>query len=173
MNETETEEITNRIIAAAKARNYQEVIDLATLGRDFMVVVQRHKEIQQQLKSINENPAPFVPSSYRKCIIEVTRGSLEYSYLLVSGPLKKKILMPSEVLKIHVPATGETFSTKIYLKNKNLNEREAIGRFYKAAAIKVGDLVALTEIAPNEWTLTKSQIMDAEKQQAGLGIAAI
>ena len=163
---SQTEEIVSRIIKAAKERNFHMVIELASVGKEAEVVEKRQIEIKARLSGLNGSPVPSNSSQYRKCLIEVTRGGLKYSYLLVSGPIRKRILMNNETLKIHVPVTGETFTTEIYSRNKNLKEREAIGRFYKAAGVKAGDMVILTETMPNEWTLTKAALVDENSQPA-------
>jgi hypothetical protein len=156
MTNSQTEEIISRIKKAAENRNFHMVIELASVGKEAEAVEQRQKEIKEKLTGLNGSALPVERPQYRNCLIEVTRGGLKYSYLLVSGPIRKQILTKNEKLKIHIPVTGETFTTEIYFRNKNLKEREAIGRFYKAADVKVGDMLVLTETAPNEWTLTKS-----------------
>lgn len=166
MTNSQTEEIISRIITAAKERNFHMVIELASVGKEAEAVEKRQIEIKARLSGLNGSPAPSNSLQYRKCLIEVTPGGLKYSYLLVSGPIRKRILTKKDTLKIHVPVTGETFTTEIYPRNKNLKEREAIGRFYKAAGVKAGDMVVLTETMPNEWTLTKAALVDGNSQPA-------
>ena len=150
--------IKEAIVMAVRESNLQKAWEMVQLWRDLEEITKQSQEVRKRQEEVERRVAAAQGGNGwkgRRIAIEVTRGSRKYSYLLVSKALREGTLSESERLKIHVPATGERFETSIFLRNKHLAERKAVGRFYEKAAVVPGDFILLEEVAASEWSLTK------------------
>jgi hypothetical protein len=127
----------------------------------------RKEDVEKRIATLNGTKEPPKDFVGRVVKLRVTWGSRKHHYLLVTRALEDGVLSGNERLKIHVPATSDTFETDIYVRNKHLTERHKIARFYNAADVKVDEFVVLEERAPREWTLTKhAPVTPSEKRAA-------
>jgi hypothetical protein len=51
--------------------------------------------------------------------------------------------------------SGERFKTQVMTSGNKLQERGAIGRFYRSAGVHAGDFVVLREVSRGSWQLLK------------------
>ena len=66
-----------------------------------------------------------------------------------------KIKVGEELIIESLPS-GERFQTAVLEQSKKLRARSEIASFYRAAKVKGGDYVILTEVAPGRWILKKA-----------------
>src|SRR6266566_350785 len=127
-----TSETEREIVNAFRGKDWDKCIKLIEITRDEAVIEERKSELvksQQELAKRKEvltgkvpAPAGFNPRRFR---LHVPYGAIDHSYLLVTSALRDG-LSSSEKLIIDIPATGETITTTVYLRNKHLAERRAI-----------------------------------------------
>src|SRR5258706_11406139 len=104
-------EIEIEIITAFRGREWDKCIKLVELSRDEALIEERNSEIErckadlakrkEALTGKAQIPSDFKP---RRIDVQVTYGSLDHSYLLVSGALRAGVLIHSEKLTIDIPA---------------------------------------------------------------------
>jgi hypothetical protein len=162
MMELDLSYIEKQLVADFRNGEWAKAMQVIELTRDRKIAEQAESEAKERRKAIEEQLATLTGATKpaenfkgRKIRLRVTSGSRGYGYLLVTRALEERLLSPTEKLKIHVPATGDTFVTDIYVRNKHLKERHGIKRFYKAVGMARGDSALLDEIKPGEWVLTK------------------
>jgi hypothetical protein len=158
----EMDKLEVQLLAAFRAKDWDKSTQVITIARDAqqldeaeMELERRRSDFKSRIVRLNGKAAP-VDFKGRIIQLRVTGGALRNSYLLVTRALADGLLKPDERLIVHVKATGETFQTTIYRRNKILWEREAIKRFYHASGVLPGCYATLEEIAPCEWNLTNS-----------------
>src|SRR5437867_1347651 len=129
MNITLSEE-EKQLVFAAREADWGKAKQLIELTRDREMAKlaeaeakKRREEIETQLATLTGKVAPPKDFKGRTIRLRVTEGSLKHSYLLVTRALDDGMLKETETLEVYVPATGESFRTDIYVRNKHLNER--------------------------------------------------
>jgi hypothetical protein len=160
--ETILSDVEQHIITTVKSHEWDKAKQIIDWLRDKEVAKQaleearkRSEEAERQLANLTGTVEPPQDFKGRRIRLKVTYGSIDNNYLLVTRALDDRVLKASETLDVHVPATGESFATGIYTRNKHLDERHKVGRFFRATGVKAGDFVLLEEIAPGKWRLIK------------------
>src|SRR5438093_12970249 len=144
--ETILSEVEKQLVTAFRQCSWPKAMQILELTRDRKIAVEAEREAKARCKAIEEQLAsltgavkPAENFKGRKVQLRVTYGSRKHGYLLVTGALYDRLLSLDEKLKIHVPATGDTFVTEIYARNKYLKERHKIKKFYRAVNMAKGD----------------------------------
>jgi hypothetical protein len=91
----------------------------------------------------------------RKLLIEVSQGMINQNLLLLTEPLKRGLVKTGEELTIEPLPKGDRFKSAVIQPGNRLQERGAIGKFYRDAMVNAGDYVILGEVAPGQWQLRK------------------
>lgn len=112
------------------------------------------------LKDASPNPRLVTPANgnLRELPIEVTQGMINQNLLTLTNHVKRGRIRTGEDLTIETDPSGERFTTELLTNGNKLQERGAIGRFYREAHVQAGDFVVLTEIAPKKWALKKAPL---------------
>jgi hypothetical protein len=168
---TQTDEIDKQIknvmdqISGAASKQ-----DLATIQR-LTRKASELKELKEQLAAIQQRIASLliesghtlVPNTsqptngiIRQLPIEVTDGMIRQNLLTLAPQVKNGRIRVGEELVIEALPSGERFHTELLEQGKRLRARSEIASFYRAAKVKGGDYVLLTEVTPGRWTLKKA-----------------
>ena len=100
----------------------------------------------------------------RRVLIEVTQGMINQNLLTVTEALKRGQLKAGEELIIEAIPSGEKFKTVVMPSGNKLQERGAIGRFYRKARVVADECVELLEVTPMQWKLQKSDQPSSMRQ---------
>jgi hypothetical protein len=93
----------------------------------------------------------------RELLIEVSQGMINQNLLTLTEPLKRGQIRIGEELIIEAMPSGERFKTQVMTNGNKLQERGAIGRFYREAGVSAGDRVILREMSRGNWRLLKNE----------------
>lgn len=96
------------------------------------------------------------PEGLRVLPIEVTEGMINQNLLTLTEHVKRGRIKVGESLTVEVFPSGARFRTELLSNGNKLQERGAIGRFYREVGVKKWDFVVLTEVSPGRWTLKKA-----------------
>jgi hypothetical protein len=144
--------------------------DLATIQRLTRKASELH-ELKEQLAAIRQRFASLTSESghapvpttnqptngiIRQLPIEVTDGMIRQNLLTLAPQVKSGKIKVGEELVIEALPGGERFQTELLEQGKRLRARSEIATFYRAAKVKGGDYVLLTEVTPGRWTLKKA-----------------
>lgn len=149
-----------KIAKAAGDRDSQALEDLMRKLRELSEMKRTAIEIEERLRHLSA-PSPeqderTEKSNYRELPIKVTRGMLNQSFLTLTHHVQRGDIRPGEVLDIEAQPSGERFDAEVLPNGNKLNKRGPIGHFYKAAEVRAGDFVVLTEFAQGRWILRKA-----------------
>lgn len=89
----------------------------------------------------------------RKIRVEVTQGMLNQKVLTLTVAKRRQLITKDEQFRIRMP-DGQVIDTCLIQPGNRLQERGAIGRFYRENKVKEGDCVHLDEVRPGEWEIT-------------------
>lgn len=81
---------------------------------------------------------------------------IRQNLLTLAPQVKTGKIKVGEELVIEALPSGERFQTELLEQGKRLRARSEIASFYRAAKVKGGDYVLLTEVTPGRWTLKKA-----------------
>ena len=81
---------------------------------------------------------------------------IRQNLLTFTEALRRGKLKSGEEMRIESVVSGERFRSEILGTGNRLQERGAVGRFYRDAQVKGGDYVTLEEVSAGEWKLSKS-----------------
>jgi len=135
--------------------------DLATVNAESQKAVELEDikktalNIEHRLKTL-QSPQSQKNTPLRELPIEATEGMINQNLLTLTHHVKRGRVKVGENLTIEAQPSGERFRTEVMQNGNKLQERGAIGRFYREAGVKPWDFVVLTEIAPTRWTLKKA-----------------
>lgn len=144
--------------------------DLATIQRltrkasELQEMKEQMAAIQQRIASLNGESADVPPvtanqptnGTLRQLPIEVTGGMIRNNLLTLAPYVRRGKIKVGEELIIEALPSGERFQTVLLEQGKKLRARGEIASFYRAAKVKDGDHVLLTEVSPGRWTLKKA-----------------
>lgn len=153
----------SKITKAAASQNLAELELLTKRASELKQMKEQIIAIQHRLIAFADNNELKIlsggdPSSvHRELLIEVSQGMINQNLLTLTEPLKRGQIRIGEELIIEPLPSGERFKTVVMTNGNKLQERGAIGRFYREAGIHAGDSVVLREISRGSWQLLKSQ----------------
>ena len=152
-----------KITEAASSQNLAELEALTKRASELKHMKEQIAAIQHRLVSLTDKgDAKFRPSNdsaltRRELLIEVSQGMINQNLLTLTEPLKRGQIRVGEELIVETLPSGERFKTAVMTNGNKLQERGAIGKFYRSAGVKAGDFVELREISRGSWQLLKSQ----------------
>lgn len=117
--------------------------------------------IRHRLISFTEERQTLISSEprqklgFRELRIEVTQGMINQNLLTLTEALKRGLIRVGEELTVECLPGGERFKTVMMSTGNKLQERGAIGRFYREAHVSAGDFVVLKEVSQGSWQLFK------------------
>jgi hypothetical protein len=83
---------------------------------------------------------------------------INQNLLTLTEPLKHHQLKVGEELTIEALPSGDKFTSMVMQTGNKLQERGAIGKFYRDAGVRAGDFVVLREITRGQWQLQKRNL---------------
>jgi len=159
----ELRSLAGEIEAAARKQDLDTAQEIANRAADLKALGGQLEQLTQRIEAFltpqMESPPELVSGNggaLRRLPVHVTGGMIRQRLLLLTEHVQHGKIHPGDDLQIHVPASGEMFRTQL-LGDYKLRERGAIGRFYRDANVREGDVVALMETTPGKWTLEKAQ----------------
>ena len=156
--------IMAQIAEAAAKRDLVAIQRLTQKASELQELKEQMAAIQQRYVSLTteriDAPVPSMNQPTNEIIrqlpIEVTQGMINENLLTLSRHVKSGKIKVGEQLIIEPLPSGKLFQTVLLRQGKKLRERGKIASFYRAANVKAGDYVLLTEISPGRWTLKKA-----------------
>jgi hypothetical protein len=153
-----------QITEAASKQDLATIQNLTRKASELQELKEQMAAIQQRIASLtgesSHAPVPTVnqPTNgiIRQLPIEVTDGMIRQNLLTLAPQVRSRKIKVGEELVIEALPSGERFQTELLEQGKRLRARSEIANFYRAAKVKGGDYVLLTEIAPGRWTLKKA-----------------
>jgi hypothetical protein len=112
--------------------------------------------IEDKLKGLNGTVSVTERTPARELPVEVTQGMINQNLLTLTPHVKRGRIRTGEDLTIQAHPHGERFRTQVLMNGNKLQERGAIGRFYREAGVKAGDFVVLAETGQGRWALKKA-----------------
>ena len=153
----------SKITKAAASQNLAELEALTKRASELKQMKEQIAAIQHRLIGFagkgeiktqsNSHPA----LTQRELLIEVSQGMINQNLLTLTEPLKRGQIRTGEELVVEALPSGERFKTQVMTNGNKLQERGAIGKFYRAAGVQAGDFVVLREVSRGSWQLLKSQ----------------
>jgi hypothetical protein len=148
----------------ADAASRQDLASLEGLTRragELKQMKEQISAIELRLRSISNGALVAQTStkpaqSFRREVqIEVTQGMINQNLLTLTEALKRGTIRAGEELTVEAIPSGERFRSPVMASGNKLQERGAIGRFYREAHVNAGDCVCLSETSPGQWRLSK------------------
>lgn len=147
--------IMQRIAEAAQRGDLASVNAESRKAAELEEIKQAAIVIDQRLKNL-QSPFPKKDTALRELPVEVSQGMINQNLLTLTDHVKRGRIKVGETLTIEAHPSGERFRTEVMQNGNKLQERGAIGRFYREAGVKPLDFVVLAEIAPARWALKKA-----------------
>jgi hypothetical protein len=153
----------SKIAKAAASQNLAELETLTKRASELKHMKEQIASIQHRLIGFAGNGGIKIQSNghstltQRELLIEVSQGMINQNLLTLTEPLKRGQIHVGEELIIEALPSGERFKTQVMTNGNKLQERGAIGKFYRAASVRAGDFVVLREVSRGSWQLLKRQ----------------
>ncbi|MGH7975435.1 MAG: hypothetical protein ACREDS_01905 [Limisphaerales bacterium] len=151
----------SKITKAAASQNLTELETLTNRASELKRMKEQIAAIQHRLIGFAGNNEIKIQSNghsnlaQRELLIEVSQGMINQNLLTLTEPLKRGQVRIGEELIIEALPSGERFKTVVMTNGNKLQERGAIGKFYREAGVHAGDFVLLREISRGNWQLVK------------------
>ena len=151
----------SKITKAAASQNLTELEALTNRASELKRMKEQIAAIQHRLIGFAGNSEIKIQSNghsnlaQRELLIEVSQGMINQNLLTLTEPLKRGQIRIGEELIIEALPSGERFKTVVMTNGNKLQERGAIGKFYREAGVHAGDFVLLREISRGSWQLVK------------------
>ena len=162
---TEIEELIGQTMAkiteAASKRDLAALEVLTKRATEMKQMKEQISAIEHRLHSMGDDASPLTSSpkptaGFRREIqIEVTQGMINQNLLTLTDALKRGTIRAGEELNIEAVPSGEKFKTVLMTSGNKLQERGAVGKFYRQTQVSAGDCVVLVETSPGQWKLSK------------------
>jgi hypothetical protein len=153
----------SKISEAASSQNLSQLEVLTKRASELKQMEEQITAIQHRLLSFIGNGELKTQSgghsalAQRELLIEVSQGMINQNLLTLTEPLKRGQIRIGEELIVEAAPSGERFKTQVMTNGNKLQERGAIGRFYREAGVSAGDHVILREISRGNWRLLKNE----------------
>lgn len=163
-----------KIAEAAGKRDLATVAGLTRKAAELEDMKKTVEVIEEKLNSLKTSTAPMTSQrqldvKLRELPVEVTGGMLRQNLLTLTTHVKRGRIRTGEELTVEAYPSGERFQTELMMNGNKLQERGAIGRFYREAGVREGDFVVLVEVAPRRWTLKKAPHGQYQSRRSLLG----
>lgn len=162
------DKLTGRIMGAVQqAASEQSVEELGRLAhlaketksmREHLVLLERRlAELEKGIVENDHKPVQvssnWPTGTLRELRVEVTQGMINQNLLTLTDHVNVGRVQPGEDFTIEAKGSDEQFRTPLLANGNKLQERGAVGRFYRHNSVKPGDVVLLKETSPNRWVL--------------------
>lgn len=160
-------QIMSGISTAAAKLDLAEVTALTKRASELEAMKKALMGIEDRLMTYQspatERPAPKSTESklnggLRELPVEVTQGMINQNLLTLTEHVKRGRIKAGEELLVEAEPSEERFRTDLVGNGNKLRERGAIARFYRDAGVRAGEMVVLTETAPQRWKLRKAAV---------------
>jgi hypothetical protein len=91
----------------------------------------------------------------QRLIVHVTQGMINQNLLTLTEPIKTRLIRVGENMHIRCVPSGDEFETTVLASGNKLQERGKIGKFYRDAQVKAGDVVELRNLGNHHWELRR------------------
>lgn len=151
----------SKITKAAASQNLTELEVLTKRASELKQMKEQIASIQHRLIGFAGDDETKIQSNghstltQRELFIEVSQGMINQNLLTLTESLKRGQIRIGEELIIEALPSGERFKTVVMTNGNKLQERSAIGKFYRKAGIQAGDTVVLREVSRGSWQLLK------------------
>jgi hypothetical protein len=151
----------SKITKAAATQNLADLEVLTKQASELKQMKEQIASIQHRLISFAGNDEIKIQSNghsalaQRELFIEVSQGMINQNLLTLTEPLKRGQIRIGEELIIEALPSGEKFKTVVMSNGNKLQERGAIGKFYRKIGVQAGDIVVLREISRGSWQLLR------------------
>lgn len=161
------EQTMGGISAAAAKRDLAGVTGLTKRASELEAMKKTLMGIEDRLKtyrasatqSAAPNPAETESNGdLRELPVEVSQGMINQNLLTLTEHVKRGRIKAGEELLVEAAPSEERFRTDLVGNGNKLRERGAIARFYRDAGVRAGDMIVLTETAPQRWKLRKAAV---------------
>jgi hypothetical protein len=157
-------ELMKKITAAAALHDLAAIQTLSRKAAELQNLKEQAVTIQGRIAALTAsaqvaNPTANDPSAdgrSRALLVEVTDGDIRQNLLKLTPHIKCGRVKIGEPMEIETIPYGDHFHTEVCEKGNKLRERGKVGQFYRAANVRAGDSVLLTEVAAGRWTLEKA-----------------
>jgi len=151
--------VADRIHKAAEQGDWNTWERLTKLSLGLKELMDRALPIEREYLAILNVSQPGAHSqtqnTLRQLEIPVTQGMINQNLLPLTDAVKHGLLRTGESFDIEARPSGDRFQTVLLHSGNKLQERGKIGKFYRDAGVKAGDVVLLIEISPGHWQLRK------------------
>ncbi len=132
----------------------RKATELKELNEQILAIENRLRVMMQT----TDNKANMSNShrGQRELLIRVSQGMIAQNLLTLTEHINRGRIKIGETLVIEPQPEGEKFKTEVLASGNKLQERGAIGKFYRKAGIQDGDYVVLSEISSGQWQLRKA-----------------
>jgi hypothetical protein len=160
------EQTMSSISAAAAKRDLGGVTALTKRASELEAMKKTLMGIEDRLKTYRAPVAqpptqktaePDSNGSLRELPVEVSQGMINQNLLTLTEHVKRGRIKAGEELLVEAAPSEDRFRTDLVGNGNKLRERGAIARFYRDAGVRAGDIVVLTETAPQRWKLRKAE----------------
>jgi hypothetical protein len=156
-------EITNTMqqISEAARRGDLDAVEKGTKkAGELTAIKDQHEANKNRFNTLKNGSQPSgafarTPGAIRELAVPVTQGNINQNLLTLTEPVKRGKIRIGESLSIEALPSGDRFQTELLAIGNKLQERGKIGKFYRDASVRAGDVVLLTEITPGQWQLKK------------------
>ena len=148
-----------QISAAAERGDLNTVEQQTKKASELRAMKDQVQAIKNRLRSFENGSLTGVVSAQtssvvRELAVEVTQGMVNQNLLLLTEQKRRRLILSGERLNIEALPSGDHFETEL-LDSGRLHERGRIGKFYRDAGVRAGDIVLLREVTPGHWQLNK------------------
>jgi hypothetical protein len=155
------DETMTKIAEAASKQDLAALEDLTRRAAELKQMKEQISAIDTRLCSMQgdqpeSNLAAKPEAGLRPDIeIEVSQGMINQNLLTLTDALRRGTIRAGEEMTIEAFPSRERFRTHVMSSGNKLQERGAVGRFFREAQVSAGDHVLLEETSPGKWSLRK------------------
>ncbi len=158
--EAEIASTMRQISAAAVREDLNAVEQLTKKAMELKAIKAQDQANETRFRAIKNGSQPSTafartPGVLRELAVPVTQGNINQHLLTLTEAVKRGQIHPGERLNIEALPNGDRFQTEILALGNKLQERSKIGKFYRDAGVRAGDVVLLVELTPGQWQLKK------------------
>jgi hypothetical protein len=163
--ELEIDQLMSKVMAQiSEAASKQDLSSLESLTRratELREMKEQVSAIANRLKAIAQaadNKPGILQANrgQRELLIRVTQGMIGQNLLTLTEHINRGRIKIGEILTVKTLPDGGKFTTEVLASGNKLQERGAIGKFYRKTGVRDGDYVVLSEISSGQWQLRKA-----------------
>src|SRR6266699_2755606 len=154
-------ETMSKVANAAAQQNLSELEAQTRRAGELKQMKDQLAAIQQRLVALGERDAAKNGTDERprfgnrEISVEVSQGMINQNLLTLTDPMKRGRIRAGEEMEIEALPSGERFKSVVLEIGNKLQERGAVGRFYRKAGVHAGDYIVMREVSQGQWQLLK------------------